>query len=55
MIREVVANSICVLGLGLIAYGCWLAWHPLAFLVVGAAMCCVGVLVHRSGVKKGSP
>lgn len=33
-------------GLGLLSYGCWLAWHPLGFIVAGVL---VGAAAFLSG------
>lgn len=34
-------------GFALIAYGCWLAWSPLGFIVGGALLALVAFLVDR--------
>ncbi|HZL56608.1 MAG TPA: hypothetical protein VFC21_05995 [Bryobacteraceae bacterium] len=46
--RERKGSGLCdtgaVIGVGLFSYGCWLAWHPLGFMVGGAIWAAGAVL-----------
>lgn len=37
-----------LIAFGLIAYGCWLAWEPLGFIVGGVLLALVAYLIDRS-------
>jgi hypothetical protein len=36
-----------LVGLGLVAYGCWLAYHPAGFVVAGAVLAAIPVFWLR--------
>lgn len=38
-----------VVGAGVVAYGFWLAWHPLGFIMGGAMLVGLGVLGTLTG------
>ena len=45
---QLLADIAVVCGLILFAYGFWLAWHPLGFIVGGLALGALAVLYGRS-------
>lgn len=51
--QSVAVQGMCLIGLGLVVYACWLAWPPLAFLVAGVTLIAIGVFVHRGSISKG--
>lgn len=42
-----------VAGLGLVAYGAWLAWQPAGFMVAGVLLLAVVVAYVRGGMTGG--
>lgn len=33
--RQMICDGTLVFGAGVFSYGCWLAWHPLGFILGG--------------------
>ncbi len=40
-------NAAFLIGIGLLAYGSWLAWHPLGFIVLGVLLIMLPILYVR--------
>ena len=46
--KSILAGLVFLAGLGLFAYGCWLAWHPLGF-IMGGLVLTAGALFFERG------
>lgn len=42
-----------LLGLGAVGYGCWLAWHPAAFMVPGAILLALSIIADLRRDREG--
>jgi hypothetical protein len=47
-----VTDLMLPVGFIVLSYGCWLAWHPLGFIVGGACIMSAAVFIERGKVQK---
>lgn len=38
-IKELICAGLALCGYSLVGYGCWLIWHPLAYIFGGVLLC----------------